>query len=56
MIKLIPIRTLPMEMLSFFFSIAAIMSRPPVEVPFLKAKPAPIPFKSPPKIQASIGS
>lgn len=45
-----------MEILSFFFKIAAMMSRPPVDVPFLKAKPAPIPFKSPPKIQARIGS
>ena len=50
------IRTLPIVMLSFFFSIAAIMSRPPVDVPLLKAKPAPIPFKRPPKIQARIGS
>lgn len=45
-----------MEILSFFVNMAAIMSRPPVDVPFLKAKPAPIPFKSPPKIQARIGS
>lgn len=56
MTKFNPIRTWPIVMLKFFFRIAATMSRPPVDVPFLKAKPAPIPFKSPPKIQASIGS
>lgn len=54
--RLMAIRTLPIVMLNFFFNIAAIMSRPPVDVPFLKAKPAPIPFKSPPKIQARMGS
>ena len=54
--RLMAIRTLPIVMLNFFFKIAAIMSRPPVDVPFLKAKPAPIPFKRPPKIQARMGS
>lgn len=54
--RLMAIRTLPIVMLNFFFNMAAIMSRPPVDVPFLKANPAPIPFKRPPKIQARMGS